>query len=201
MLMQRGKFITIEGIEGVGKSTNINFIQDFLSERNVTFITSREPGGTPLAEEIRQLLLTKRQEKVDDMAELLLMFSARAQHLYQKIQPTLEQGVWVLCDRFTDSSYAYQGGGRGLNTHFILQLESLVQQGLQPDLTFYLDIDAQQGLARASQRGELDRFESEQIVFFERVRAAYHERVQQNPERFAVIDASHPLETVQQQIK
>lgn len=198
--MQRGKFITIEGIEGVGKSTNITYIQHFLTAHNIGFITTREPGGTPLAEEVRQLLLLKRQETVNGIAELLLMFGARAQHVYQKIQPSLEQGKWVLCDRFTDSSYAYQGGGRGLDTDLILQLEALVQQGLQPDLTFYLDIDAQQGLARASQRGALDRFENEQLDFFERVRKAYYQRVQQDPQRFVLIDASAPLDKVQQQI-
>ena len=199
--MQRGKFLTIEGTEGVGKSTNIAFIQDYLTARGIELITTREPGGTPLAEEIRALLLAKREESVDPTAELLLMFAARAQHLNTHIMPTLAQGTWVLSDRFTDATYAYQGGGRGLNKDAILQLETLVQGEVRPDLTLILDIDVELGLQRASARGELDRFEEEEIAFFQRVREAYLARAKGDPERYRVIDASEPLEGVQQQIK
>lgn len=160
-----GKLITIEGSEGVGKSTNIQFIQGYLTNKGIDLLLTREPGGTPLAENIRDLLLQKRDEPVDEKAELLLMFAARAQHLNTVIVPALAAGRWVLCDRFTDSTYAYQGGGRGLDQELIAQLETLVQQGLQADLTLYLDIDVKQGLARASQRAELDRFEDQQIDF------------------------------------
>lgn len=196
-----GKFITIEGSEGVGKSTNIAFIENFLREKNIDVIVTREPGGTPLAEDIRQLLLQQRDERVDDLAELLLMFAARAQHLNQMILPEIAVGKWVLCDRFTDSTYAYQGGGRGLDTHLIEQLEKIVQKGIQPDVTFYLDIDVKLGLQRASQRAELDRFESEVVEFFERVRDAYLQRVNSDSRRFRVIDAGQNLDDVQQDIR
>ena len=196
-----GKLITIEGSEGVGKSTNIQFIQGYLTNKGIDLLLTREPGGTPLAENIRDLLLQKRDEPVDEKAELLLMFAARAQHLNTVIVPALAAGRWVLCDRFTDSTYAYQGGGRGLDQELIAQLETLVQQGLQADLTLYLDIDVKQGLARASQRAELDRFEDQQIDFFERVRAAYLARVSTNPERYRIIDAGQPLAQVQQDIE
>lgn len=195
--MLRGKFITIEGSEGVGKSTNIEFIRRYIKNQGVDLLVTREPGGTPLAEDIRELLLSKRDETVDDLAELLLVFSARAQHIKQHIEPALQTGQWVLCDRFTDSTFAYQGGGRGLDNATIRQLELLVQKGFQPDITFYLDIDVKIGLARAAERAELDRFESEKIDFFERVRAAYLERVSADPERFRVIDAGQSLDVVQ----
>lgn len=199
--MMRGKFITIEGSEGVGKSTNIEFIRQYITGQGVDLIITREPGGTPLAENIRELLLAKREESVDDLAELLLMFAARAQHINQYIEPALKAGQWVLCDRFTDSTFAYQGGGRGLNTSAIQTLEKLVQKEFQPDLTFYLDIDVKIGLARAAERAELDRFESEKIDFFERVREAYLARVQADPNRFRVIDASQDLPSVQAAIQ
>ena len=199
--MMRGKFITIEGSEGVGKSTNIEFIRQYITGQGVDLIITREPGGTPLAENIRELLLAKREESVDDLAELLLMFAARAQHINQYIEPALKAGQWVLCDRFTDSTFAYQGGGRGLNTSAIQTLEKLVQKEFQPDLTFYLDIDVKIGLARAAERAELDRFESEKIDFFERVREAYLARVQADPNRFRVIDASQDLPNVQAAIQ
>lgn len=198
--MQRGKFLTIEGTEGVGKSTNLIFVRDWLLEHGIEVVVSREPGGTPLAEEIRGLLLAKRDEKVDETAELLLVFAARAQHLQQVIKPALERGSWVLCDRFTDATYAYQGGGRGLNTAIIAQLESLVQGEIKPDLTLILDIDVERGLNRARQRGELDRFESEAISFFERVRSAYRERAEAAPERYALVDAGQALPAVQDDI-
>ncbi len=196
----QGKFITIEGSEGVGKSTNITFIKDYLEEKNIELLITREPGGTPLAEEIRELLLQKRSESIDETAELLMMFAARAQHLNTVILPAINAGKWVLCDRFTDSTYAYQGGGRGLSWRLIERLEETVQQGLQPDLTLYLDIDVKLGLARASKRAELDRFESEEIDFFERVRAAYLTRVKTDASRYQVIDAGQSLDSVQADI-
>lgn len=196
-----GCFITLEGTEGVGKSTNLRFIQSVLDEYKVRYQLTREPGGTPLAEQIRELLLDNRTETVAHDAELLLVFAARAQHLDQVVKPALQKGDWVLCDRFTDATFAYQGGGRGLDNGFISQLETMVQRGLQPDLTVLLDLPVDIGLARASQRGELDRFENEKVAFFERVREAYLARAKADPDRFAVIDASGTLEQVQQQIR
>lgn len=200
MLMQRGKFLTIEGTEGVGKSTNLAFVRDWLTARGLEVVVTREPGGTPMAEEIRSLLLSKRDEAVDENAELLLVFAARAQHLAQVIKPALARGAWVLSDRFTDATYAYQGGGRGLNKAVIEQLEQLVQGDLRPDLTLILDIDVELGLTRARQRGELDRFESETIVFFERVRQAYQQRAKAAPGRYSVINAGMTLVKVQAEI-
>lgn len=198
--MQRGKFLTIEGTEGVGKSTNLAFVRDWLVARGLEVVVTREPGGTPLAEEVRGLLLSKRDEPVDETAELLLVFAARAQHLAQVIKPALARGAWVLSDRFTDATYAYQGGGRGLSKSVIEELELLVQGDLRPDLTLILDIEVELGLNRARQRGELDRFESETIGFFERVRAAYRQRAQVAPERYALVDAGKTLPEVQAEI-
>lgn len=199
--MQRGKFLTIEGTEGVGKSTNLAFVRDWLQAKGIEVVVTREPGGTPLAEEIRTLLLAKRTEAVDETAELLLVFAARAQHIAQVIKPALARGAWVLSDRFTDATFAYQGGGRGLNVETIKQLEILVQGQLRPDLTLILDIDVELGLNRARQRGELDRFESETIGFFERVRAVYRARAQASPENYAVVDAGQELVAVQRDIE
>lgn len=196
----QGKFLTIEGTEGVGKSTNLAFVRDWLQAKGIEVVVTREPGGTPLAEEIRGLLLSKRDEPVDETAELLLVFAARAQHLAQLIKPALARGAWVLSDRFTDATYAYQGGGRGLSKEIVTQLEVLVQGNLRPDLTLILDIDVELGLNRARQRGELDRFESETLTFFERVRAAYKDRVSAAPNRYALIDASQELAKVQSDI-
>ena len=198
--MAYGKFITIEGTEGVGKSTNLAYVHEWLTNRGVDVVVTREPGGTPLAEEIRTLLLAKRDEAVDETAELLLVFAARAQHLQQVIKPALARGAWVLCDRFTDATYAYQGGGRGLDVATIAQLEQLVQGDLRPDLTLVLDIDVELGLQRARQRAELDRFESEAVAFFERVRAAYRAWAEAAPARYAVVNAGQPLVAVQQDI-
>lgn len=198
--MLRGKFLTIEGTEGVGKSTNLAFVRDWLQAKGIEVIVTREPGGTPLAEEIRSLLLAKRDESVDATTELLLVFAARAQHLAQVIQPALARGAWVLSDRFTDATFAYQGGGRGLSTEIIMQLEQLVQGDLRPDLTLILDIDVELGLNRARQRGELDRFESETMAFFERVRCAYRARAEQAPSRYALVDAGQELVAVQADI-
>lgn len=198
--MQRGKFLTIEGTEGVGKSTNLAFVYDWLKARGLDVIVTREPGGTPMAEEVRSLLLSKRDEPVDETAELLLVFAARAQHLAQVIKPALARGAWVLSDRFTDATYAYQGGGRGLNKAVIEELEQLVQGDLRPDLTLILDIDVELGLNRARQRGELDRFESETISFFERVRTAYQQRAESAPDRYRLINAGATLPEVQAEI-
>lgn len=198
--MKTGKFLTLEGTEGVGKSTNLTYIAEWLSSRGVEVVVTREPGGTPLAEEIRNILLAKRAEAVDETAELLLVFAARAQHLAKTIRPALARGAWVLSDRFTDATFAYQGGGRRLNKDVIGQLENLVQGDLRPDLTLILDIDVKLGLSRASQRGELDRFESETLDFFERVRTAYRERAGNNPGRYAIVDAGQTLEKVQMDI-
>ncbi len=196
----RGKFITIEGTEGVGKTTNIEFIQSWMNSKQLTFGTTREPGGTPLAEQIRELLLAPREESVCSTAELLMVFAARAQHLNQVIEPMLSEGAWVLCDRFTDATYAYQGAGRHMRDDLIRDLELMVQGSLQPDLTLILDIPVQVGLARASERSTPDRFEQEQVEFFERVRNRYLQIAQDNPQRCVVIDASRSLEGVQAQI-
>jgi len=193
----RGKFITLEGTEGVGKTTNLAFIQEWLEQKKIPLTVTREPGGTPLAEELREMLLQKRDEPVDACAELLMVFAARAQHLNQVVRPALERGEWVLCDRFTDATYAYQGAGRGLSLAMIETLEDLVQEELRPDLTIVLDIDVETGLARASDRAALDRFESEEVEFFHRVRGGYRARVEQAPDRYRVVDAGQALAAVQ----
>lgn len=196
-----GKFITIEGVEGVGKSTNIAFVESWFGERGIDYLKTREPGGTPLAESIRELLLQKRDEDFDSTAELLLIFAARSQHLQQKIIPALQKGSWVLSDRFTDATYAYQGGGRQLSRETITLLENLVQQQLRPDLTILLDLPVEIGLQRAALRSNKDRFESEQVDFFQRVRAAYLARVAEQPSRYGLVDASLSLSQVQEQIR
>ena len=196
-----GCFITVEGGEGAGKTTNIAFIRDCLDRWQVPYIHTREPGGTELAEQIRALLLDKRAEAVAPTAELLLVFAARAQHLAEVIIPAMENGFVVLCDRFTDATYAYQGGGRQLDVDLIADLEQRVQGTLRPNLTLLLDVTIETGMARAGQRGELDRFEEENIAFFTRVRDAYLARAEQYPKQFEVIDAGQTLALVQQQIK
>lgn len=200
MTADRGRFLTVEGTEGAGKSSNIDFIRRSLEERGIEVVLTREPGGTPLAEEIRNLLLTPRDEAVCDDAELLLVFAARAQHLAQLIKPALARGAWVLCDRFTDATFAYQGGGRGIDPARIAVLEELVQGSLRPDCTFLLDLPVELGLSRARARSAPDRFEQEKQAFFERIRDCYLERAAREPQRFAVIDASVPLDEVQRQI-
>ncbi len=199
--MNRGKFITIEGTEGVGKSTNLAFARDWLEAQGKQVLVTREPGGTPLAEEIRELLLQNRAEPVAHSAELLLIFAARAQHLEQVIKPALEQGTWVLCDRFTDSTYAYQGGGRGFDRGSIEVLEELVQGDLRPDLTLILDIEIEKGLARARERSAPDRFESETVRFFQQVRATYSDLAARAPDRYALVDAGQELPEVQKDIQ
>ncbi|MCI0504689.1 MAG: dTMP kinase [Gammaproteobacteria bacterium] len=199
--MSAGKFITLEGSEGAGKSTAMQTVQAWAVQSGIDFVTTREPGGTPLAEKIRGLLLDKNHTSMADDTELLLMFAARAQHISELIKPAIAAGKWVLCDRFTDATYAYQGGGRGIAKERIAQLEQWVQGGLRPDLTLLLDLPVEQGLARAGQRGNLDRFEQEQTAFFERVRTAYLERAKRFPDQFRIIDASQSIEAVQQQIQ
>ena len=196
----RGKFITIEGTEGVGKTTNIQFIQNWLESKQLAYLCTREPGGTPLAEQIRELLLAPREELVCDTAELLLMFAGRAQHLNQVIEPALTEGAWVLCDRFTDATYAYQGAGRGMGTSLIAELELIVQGSLRPDLTLILDIPVELGLKRASERSDPDRFEKEKTEFFDLVRNGYLDIARKHPDRCVVIDASQPLELVQREL-
>ncbi len=203
-----GRFLTIEGIEGVGKSTQLARISKSLSERGIAHVVTREPGGTPLAEQIRDLVLTAHGEALPDAAELLLMFAARAVHLKNLIEPNLAAGRWVLCDRFTDATYAYQGAGRGVAEDRIRQLESLVQGARRPDLTLLLDLPVQVGLKRAQRRNagagrarvESDRFEAERAEFFERVRGAYLARAAAEPARMVVIDAGRTAEEVTAQI-
>ena len=196
----RGKFITIEGIEGVGKSTNIESIRTFLFDKQIKSIVTREPGGTSLAESIRCLLLKVEDEDPVELCELLLIFASRAQHIKKVIEPALKQGVWVLCDRFTDATYAYQGGGRGLSSSLISELETLVQGTLRPDLTIILDLDVRTGLSRAKSRGALDRFEKEKLDFFERVRKAYLSIAANATNRCVVIDADNEREAISKEI-
>jgi dTMP kinase len=196
----RGKFITLEGGEGVGKTTNLSFISSYLQNHGIDIIVTREPGGTRLAEKIRELLLDSNNESISESAELLLMFAARAQHIKHVIEPALSQGKWVLCDRFTDATYAYQGGGRNMNINTIEWLENLVQDTLRPDLTLLLDAPVEVGIERAKDRGQLDRFESEKIDFFERVRQAYLRQAELYPERIKLIKADQPLSDVQNKL-
>lgn len=196
-----GRFITIEGGEGAGKSTAQTFLADKLTAQGISVLQTREPGGTPLAEAIRRNLLSVDEEAPVEMAELLLVFAARAQHLAKVIEPALAQGQWVLCDRFTDATYAYQGAGRGLSAELIGKLEALVQGDRCPDTVILLDMPPQIGLARAKARGALDRFEQEEQAFFERVRQGYLERAAAFPGRYAVIDAAQELCDVQRSLE
>ncbi|WP_455207330.1 dTMP kinase, partial [Kaarinaea lacus] len=175
-------------------------VQEWARQSFIDCVITREPGGTPLAEKIRDLLLDKNHTSMSDDTELLLMFAARAQHINELIKPAIAAGRWVICDRFTDATYAYQGGGRGIARERIAQLEQWVQGELRPDLTLLLDLPVEQGLARAGQRGDLDRFEQEKSGFFERVRAAYLDRARQFPNQYRIIDASQDIEDVQRQI-
>ena len=196
MTNKRGLFLTLEGAEGVGKSTNIEFITQYLEQRGIEYVLTREPGGTQLGEKIRELLLAVHEEPMSELTELLLVFAARAQHLDKIIEPALAAGKWVVCDRFTDATFAYQGAGRGLSMETIGELESMVQGELQPDLTLILDLDPEIGMQRAGNRGELDRFEQEQMSFFRHVRQGYLDIAQAEPERCKVIDAAKALEDV-----
>jgi dTMP kinase len=202
-----GRFLTIEGIEGVGKSTQVARLSEGLNERGIAHVVTREPGGTPLAERIREIVLSlldnARGETMPPTAELLLMFAARAVHLTNFVEPNLRAGRWVVCDRFIDATYAYQGGGRRLNVEHIRQLETMVVGARRPDLTVLLDAPVEQALERARQRNAgaaADRFESERAEFFERVRNAYRARAAAEPNRIAVVDASQSVDRVALQI-
>jgi dTMP kinase len=198
--MTRGRFITVEGIEGAGKSTLLQGLADALRSRGIVVCATREPGGTPLAEDIRSLVLARRAEGMPPAAELLLMFAARASHVAQRIEPALARGEWVLCDRFTDASRAYQGGGRGMDAADIEALARVAHPGLAPDLTLLLDIPPDVGLSRAQKRGTGgDRFEDEALAFFTRVRASYLALAAAEPRRIRVLDATLSPAALQQQ--
>ena len=196
----RGIFITMEGGEGAGKSTMMNRVAVWLEQSGKRVVTTREPGGTELAEKLRDVLLDRNNNALSGQAELLIMFAARSQHLEELIRPALARGECVLCDRFTDATWAYQGGGRGLPLIDIETLENLVHGDLQPDLTLLLDLPVEQGMKRAGQRSQADRFEMESMRFFEQVRGAYLARAEASPGRFEVIDASVNQEDVWSQI-
>ena len=197
-----GRFITLEGGEGVGKSSNLEFIRHHLEAAGKAMVVTREPGGTPLGEQVRGLLLDHRHDGMSADAELLLMFAARAEHLARVIRPALASGKWVLCDRFTDATYAYQGGGRGIAAERIAALETWVQGDLRPDLTLLLDAPVAVGMGRAGQRtANADRFEREQTAFFEHVRHTYLALAERYAERYRVIDASQALSAVQDQLR
>ena len=195
-----GLFITVEGIEGVGKTTNMEYLQRIITAAGRELVVTREPGGTPLGEAIRGLLLDPQYKGMDPDCELQLMFAARAEHLDKVIRPAIEAGRWVLCDRFTDATYAYQGGGRGLDTGRIAVLEELVQGELRPDITLLLDVPVEVGLARAGNRSAPDRFEQEKVDFFERVRQAYLDLARKHDGRYRIIDAGQSLDQVQAQL-
>lgn len=197
----QGRFITVEGGEGAGKSTMMAHIMNWLEQHGHNVVRTREPGGTQLAETIREILLDKDNDSLSDLAELLLVFASRAQHLEEVIRPALARGETVLCDRFTDATWAYQGGGRRISADDIAALEELVHGDLQPDLTLLLDLPVEQGMSRAMNRSESDRFESESRGFFQRVREAYLQRARTEPGRFVIIDASRPLAEVRKQIE
>jgi dTMP kinase len=195
--VQRGKFITIEGIEGVGKSTNIDYLAGIIEANGYTVMKTREPGGTPIAERIRDILKEHGDEPLPDVAELLLMFAARSISVNNAIQPALSNGTWVISDRFTDSTRAYQGGGRGFPRQSIEWLAEFVHGDLQPDLTILLDAPVEIAMQRADRRGDPDRFEVERAEFFDQVRQTYLQLAEMEPERFVVVDCSKDLESVQ----
>lgn len=196
-----GRFITIEGLEGAGKTTSIDFVAEWLRTRGVEPLLTREPGGTELGEAVRCLLLDHRHGGMASTTEALLVFAARAEHLARVIEPALRDGRWVICDRFTDATYAYQGGGRGLGADRVAVLEDWTQGPLRPDLTLFLDVPVAEGLARAAGRSAPDRFESERSGFFERARAAYLERCEAEPERMRRIDAAGDVESVRARLE
>ena len=197
----KGRFITVEGIEGAGKTTCMDSIRELLTKSNIGYISTREPGGTLLAEKIRNLLLDVDEDPPVALTELLLIFAARAQHIQKVIIPALSEGLWVLCDRFTDATFAYQGGGRGMEDQLIAELEKITQQALRPDMTFYLDLSPELGLARAKKRGNLDRFEKEELEFFNNVRRAYLRLAEKNRDRYITIDAKNTEDRVAKEIK
>jgi dTMP kinase len=196
-----GRFITVEGGEGAGKTTQIAFMRAFLEQAGCRVVVTREPGGTMLGEEIRGLLLSHRHDGMTLAAETLLMFAARAEHLERVIRPALAEGCWVLCDRFTEATYAYQGGGRGLALERIAVLEDWVQGQLRPDWTVLFDLSVAVGLARAGKRSAADRFEQEDVEFFERVRAIYRERASRYPDRYRVVDADRSIEIIRAEVE
>ncbi len=198
--METGKFITVEGIEGVGKSTNVVFLREVIEKRGIDVLTTREPGGTPMAERIREMLIEHGDEPVPDITELLLMFASRSLHVNNVIQPALAAGTWVICDRFTDASRAYQGGGRRFPQRDINRLAEWVHGDLRPDLTILLDAPVATGMNRAGRRGSPDRIEIERVDFFERVRECYLSLAEAEPERFVVVDASVDMDTVRASI-
>nr|A6VXL0.1 RecName: Full=Thymidylate kinase; AltName: Full=dTMP kinase [Marinomonas sp. MWYL1] len=197
----RGKFISLEGGEGSGKTTAIHFIRQWLDDHKIPYIMTREPGGTPLAEEIRQLVLTPRDESVNDVTELLLVFAARAQHLAEKIQPALEKGTWVISDRFLDSSYVYQGKARGGDIAMLDQLANWVVGDNKPDATLVLDVPVELGQERVVQRQHQDRLDKESFAFHQKVRDGFLERAEADPKRVKIVDASQSLESVKSQIE
>ena len=199
--MQRGVFITLEGVEGAGKSTLMAYAAEYYAEKGREVIQTREHGGTKTGEQIRAILLDSNNETLTDNTELLLMFAARMQHIDEVIKPALSSGHVIICDRFTDATYAYQGAGRGLDITRIEALENWVQQGLKPDMTLLFDLDVETGLRRANQRSDADRFEQEEIHFFERIRSCYLKRAENEPERFRLVDASQSFEDVKLQIQ
>ena len=199
--MASGGFITVEGGEGAGKTTQLAFMRESLERAGGRVTLTREPGGTALGEAIRALLLGHRHDGMAPATETLLMFAARAEHLERIIRPALAAGHWVLCDRFTDATYAYQGGGRSLPLERIAILEDWVQGELRPDLTLLFDLPVAVGLERAGRRGVADRFEREEIAFFERVRATYLERASRNPDRCRIVDAARPVEHVRAEVE
>jgi len=198
--MTKARFVTFEGGEGLGKTTNLQFLKTYLEQKGISVLVTREPGGTVLAEKLRALLLETQSETISAHTELLLMFAARSQHLTHVIKPALAQGRWVLCDRFTDATYAYQGGGRCVDVGIIQWLEALVQGDLRPDLTLLFDAPVEVGMRRARQRGALDRFETERLEFFARVRQAYLAQAAAHSERIKIINADQALDQVQAQI-
>lgn len=200
-MSHRGLFITVEGGEGAGKSTAMGFLEASLRAAGVDLLRTREPGGTVLGERLRDILLQPSDSEITPMAELLMIFAARAQHVEQCIRPALDRGQWVLCDRFTDASFAYQGAGRELGEDAVAQLETLVQDELRPDLTLLLDAPVEVGLERARGRGALDRFEREDMAFFERVRQAYLSRAARGSGRYQIIDAGQDLPEVQAEME
>ena len=192
------KFITFEGVDGAGKSTHLAWFADALRQRGPDVIVTREPGGTPLGEQLREILLN---QPMSIGTEALLMFAARLEHIEQVIKPALHAGKWVVSDRFSDASFAYQGGGRGLDWGKLSQLEQWVHPDLQPDLTLFFDVPVEIARQRLTNNASLDRFEQEQADFFERVRAGYHRRVNQNPRRYIVIDAAQSLDIIKQKLE
>jgi len=201
MTQAKGMFLSLEGSEGVGKTTSLKFIQEYIESLGHQVLITREPGGTPMAEELRNILLAEREEKVEANTELLLMFAARCQHVSQVIKPALQAGKWVICDRFVDASFAYQGGGRELGFSRIEALEKWCLGDFKPDLTLLLDMSVEEGIARTKKRGKADRFETEKMAFYERIRAAYLKRAEDDPERIIIVDATPDIATVQSSLK